>query len=366
MKKYINKIFIIIVLIIMILPFIFMNKDIQGISKLENRKLNKLPELDASCLSEPVRYFEGINNWYTDHVGFRDNMMKLNARFLMKYFRKSASKDVILGKEDWLFYNGEKGVSINEYMAKSLYNEDELKLILNNLEGLKSWCDNYGINLVLMIIPDKEHVYSRYMPDDIHEFNKQKNVDLVCDYIKKNSDINLIYLKDDLERESYNRQVFQKYDSHWNDYGAYIGYKAIQSALNKQARSFDEFSPKEYEALSGDLAGMTLVNDMFASYTDYEIDDSKYSECLYESDKGSRYSIFNNSGKYESIFFMGDSFRERLMKFLNYDYKKAFFVHRYEQNFADVLKEKPDILVYQLVERYVDELKTGLSYDSCN
>ena len=54
---------------------------------------------------------------------------------------------------------------------------------------------------------------------------------------------------------------------------------------------------------------------------------------------------------------MGDSFRDALKPMLSRTFEYSDFVHRDTEIFNEVLKEKPDIFVYQMVERYVSRLE---------
>lgn len=356
MRKVLNYIFIVLFLAVCIIPLIFSNKKAGMISKVENRALAEFPEVfnDDGAINPELK--TGFNSWLNDNIGFRDTLMGFNTKIQYTLFNKINSSDVILGKNGWLFYQGEGGISINDYQAKTLYTEKQLKKILNNVTELQKWCDDNGMEFVLMLMPNKEHIYREYMPDGIKEVHKEKNIDLVVDYIRENSDIKVVYPKEELLKAKEKYDVYYKYDTHWNNLGAYEGYKALMSALNITPLSFENIEAREYDG--GDLANMAMLSEIIEAYDENFISYSGTVEILYDDENGNNaYQKYRYNDGHGKIFFMGDSFRDALKPMLSRTFEYSDFVHRDTEIFNEVLKEKPDIFVYQMVERYVSRLE---------
>lgn len=359
MRKVLNYIFVVLFLAVCIIPLIFSNKKAGMISTVENRALAEFPKVfnDDGAVNPELK--TGFNSWLNDNIGFRDTLMSINTKIQYTLFDKINSEKVILGKNEWLFYQGEEGISINDYQAKTLYTEKQLKKILNNVTELQKWCDDNGMEFVLMLMPNKEHIYREYMPDGIEEVHEEKNIDLVVDYIRENSDIKVVYPKEELLKAKEKYGVYFKYDTHWNDLGAYEGYKALMAALNITPVSFENIETREYN--DGDLANIAMLSGMTKAYDENFISYSGTVETLYDDKNGNnayqKYRYNNGHGK---IFFMGDSFRDALKPMLSRTFEYADFVHRDTEIFDEVLKEKPDIFVYQMVERYVPRLEKSV------
>ena len=359
MRKVLNYIFVVLFLAVCIIPLIFSNKKAGMISTVENRALAEFPKVfnDDGTVNPELK--TGFNNWLNDNIGFRDTLMSLNTKIQYTLFDKINSSNVILGKNGWLFYQGEGGISINDYQAKTLYTEKQLKKILKNVTELQKWCDDNGMEFVLMLMPNKEHIYREYMPEGIEEVHEEKNIDLVVDYIRENSDIKVVYPKEELLKAKEKYDVYYKYDTHWNDLGAYEGYKALMAALNITPLSFENIETKEYD--SGDLANMAMLSGLTKAYTESFITYDDDVETLYEDNKGNntyrKLKYANGQGK---IFFMGDSFSDAMRPMISRTFEYSDFVHRDTKIYDEVLKEKPDIFVYEMVERYVPRLEKSV------
>lgn len=359
MRKIINYIFIVLFLCVCVLPVIFSNKKDGMISQVENRELASFPEIFDADGNINTEVKTGFNNWLNDNIGFRDNLMTLNTTFQFTLFDKINSSDVILGKDEWLFYQGEGGISIQDYQAKNLYTEKQLKKFLKNVKELQKWCDDNDMEFVLMLMPNKEHIYREYMPDGIQEIHKKKNIDLVVEYIRENSDIKVVYPKEELLKAKENYDVYYKYDTHWNDLGAYVGYKCLMNALGIDPLSFESIENRMYK--EGDLVNMAMLSEMIEPYTENFIEYEGDVETLYNDNNANyayeKFRSVNGKGK---IFFMGDSFRTSLKPMLARTFEYSDFVHRDTKIFDEVLKEKPDVFVYEMVERYVPMLEYSI------
>ena len=359
MRKVLNYIFVVLFLAVCIIPLIFSNKKAGMISTVENRALAEFPKVfnDDGTVNPELK--TGFNSWLNDNIGFRDTLMSLNTKIQYTLFDKINSSDVISGKNGWLFYQGEGGISINDYQAKTLYTEKQLKRILKNVTELQKWCDDNGMEFVLMLMPNKEHIYREYMPDGIEEVHEEKKIDLVVDYIRENSDIKVVYPKEELLKAKEKYDVYYKYDTHWNDMGAYEGYKALMASLNITPVSFENIETREYD--SGDLANMAMLSGLTKAYTESFITYDDDVETLYEDDKGNntykKLKYANGQGK---IFFMGDSFSDAMRPMISRTFEYSDFVHRDTKIYDEVLREKPDIFVYEMVERYVGVLKKSV------
>lgn len=336
MRKFINYIFIIVFITICILPLVCANKQGGGVSEVENRELAVFPRAFDQEGNFNNNIKEEFNNWLNDNIGFRDTMMRLNTKVQFDLFQKIDSSDVILGKNNWLFYQGENGIAISDYQAAELYTEDELKKILKNVEELQKWSEKNGMEFVLMLIPNKEHIYSDYMPDGIREIHKEKNIDLVVDYIRKNSNVKIVYPKEQLLNKRESQDVFYRYDTHWNDTGAYEGYKCLMDELGIEPLSFNNM--KKIKKDDGDLSNMAMLAGMMEAYDEKFISYNGTVETLYDDGNGNNaYQKYRyNSGR-GKIFFMGDSFRDALKPMLSRTFEYADFVHRDTEIFNEVL-----------------------------
>lgn len=319
----------------------------------ENRELASKPELDYSNYLEFPNLYE---NYFNDHTAYKNQFIKLNNLINIKLFNTLDNSQVILGKDNWLFYKGEGGIAINEYKAENLYSKGQLEQILYNVVEYRNKIkETTGSDFILMLIPDKEHVYEELLPDYIHSKSDIKRIDQIYDYITQNSDVKVCYPLNVLRNAKKGNQVYYKYDTHWNQLGAYYGsmdlLKTIGVTKNRNLE-FDMISD-----VSGDLAGMIYLREYFFDDSDYLLknyfNNINVNEIFNDSQGNlslTKYKSSVNNNK--KIYFVGDSFREAMKKYLSKQFKDCTFVHRDVFNKNDYLDEHPDVFVYEMVERY--------------
>lgn len=186
------------------------------------------------------------------------------------------------------------------------------------------------------------------MPATIHRTSKISRTDTLVDYLKSNSDLEIIYPKDELLAEAGQYQLYYKYDTHWNSLGAYIGVQHLVELISGTRSYLDDekiISYQDTKAIKGhvDLAVMMDMQDYF---------DDDY---FYEIPKYSKYSI--NSKTDSSVLLVGDSFRTEMSDYIPYYFYDNEIVSRDSYN-SNLLNEKCiDILILEYVERYSDGME---------
>ena len=67
----------------------------------ENRELAAFPEVSLSSLGE---FPEAFEEFYKDHLPFKNALVSLNNYMDTSLFRNTKIGDVVIGKDNWLFY----------------------------------------------------------------------------------------------------------------------------------------------------------------------------------------------------------------------------------------------------------------------
>lgn len=360
MKDNRLNILIIIIFIGMItLPQVFsyiLDED-KNIVVLENRPLSEKPELKLETIKQYPTEFE---NYYNDHVPFRAKLTNLWANINHKIFNTTIdNKDVIIGKDGWLFYRGEEGQSVEQIQAIEKYSIDDKIQILNNLQISVNKFNDMGIQTFIFIVPNKENIYREYLPDTIPIKNDVSFAEDLITYIRNNSKLNVVYPKQELLNAKQNYQIYKKSDTHWNDVGAFIGTIALQKAIdpnfiydtnNIEVAELDEKDNR-------DLAQMASLEDI---YDNKVVVKDFYPEIEYTvSDRFLYEEYISNSENDKTILIIGDSFRESMRPYFSKLYKRVCYMHRdkYYWNANLVEEINPDIIIIQAIERYSDYLK---------
>ena len=215
-----NKFVIILFLLLLTAPS-FVWKSIENnmsIVSVENRALAEKPTLNIKNIDE---YPQNMEAYINDHLPFRNIMITLKNNFDYCFFSSTSNNKVIIGKEEWLFYNSvSDGDPIACYKGENLLSESQLKQIANNLTITKDNLATQGCQLVIFIAPNKERVYSEYMPNYYGVPATEYQAKQIVDYINQNTDVSIVYpyerlmeVKDEL---GSSRPLYYKADTHWN------------------------------------------------------------------------------------------------------------------------------------------------------
>jgi hypothetical protein len=256
------------------------------------------------------------------------------------------------GNGGYLFHmNANDGTSLHDYMADEYYTDSELKAIADNLNAQKKYVESKGAKFVLLLIPNKENVYSEYMPAYVERKNEVTKQDKLVEYLKDNTDLDIVYTKNTLLENKNDFQLYYRTDTHANMVGSlFILSDLFEDIFGKKIDvSLDKFDI-HMETYLGDLGNMANATDRYAS------------DMVYYYPEG---SVADDEKIDSSIMLVGDSFSEflnieagyyfkggvdhRLITEYGYDYEKAT-----KSGFDD---STPEYVVWEVVERYIDRLK---------
>lgn len=277
------------------------------------------------------------------------------------YFPAREMNGTIFGRDDWMFCNYDN--SIGYYCGSNLMSEQQMADRLSLMQRLQQICDSRGIKLQFMIAPNKEQVYSEFMPTYTIE-NSYKKVQRFVDYARQNSSIKIIYPLEELRAAKNIMSTYYKYDTHWNHYGSFIATQALYKAMGLAYVSPDSVSYTDGSCIWG------LVITAGLSWQDYERDydhipDYKPEVELFNTEgeidfihteKSAVYRTDSTAADDSRFVMIGDSFRLYMMPYLERDFAHVSIAHR--DNVNDVCDDirQADILVVECVERLDDSL----------
>lgn len=142
----------------------FFLKENVGNENGENRTLSDKPILSFSDIKNYPSEYE---KYYNDNLPYRDFLIQCDSIFNFFLFHESSVEAVIIGKENWLFYDSRKksdGDTLADLYGDNLFTQEELQTICDNLSKAKDSLNAEGIQFVLFIAPNKERVYQSYLP----------------------------------------------------------------------------------------------------------------------------------------------------------------------------------------------------------
>lgn len=359
MKKELHNSILIIVFILMItLPQIsfWVFQDEITIENTENRTLATKPKFKFSTIEEyPSRY----NKYYNDHIPYRGILKNIWSNLNYDIFKTTVDDIVVLGKENWLFNT--RNYSFEQTQGTLQFSEDELERGTNILKANDEKLKNKGIEYYILILPEKENLYREYLPDNIKFKEKETRTEKLVEYVKNNSDLNIIYPKEELEKGKESYQVYRTYDTHWNAIGAIIGVIELQKAIDSTFdMTLEELEPEAIGTEKGGLSNIANLNNKFQDI-DYQIN-GFYEEikCEIKETNDTYVEYESNSENDKTVVVIGDSFREEMRPYFSKLYKRVIWVHRDDYKKSMIEQFNPDIVVHESVERVSNKLFKNL------
>ncbi|MBR5438495.1 MAG: hypothetical protein IKV21_06210 [Clostridia bacterium] len=260
----------------------------------------------------------------------------------------------IEGKHNWLFYNGENSMAY--YKGTNILSEEQMQEYERLMKKLKSICDEKGIRLQYMIMPNKEQVYSEFMPD-VEVKEGKKRVELFVEHMEK-AGINIVFPLEALRQAKPYWLVYKRHDTHWSAAGAYIGVQELYKALGMETTDLMTLKVKERSVKNGGLIQLGGYSEnAFTGDKNYTITYKPEIELTYESGekKGAVTRISESTSENKCNFvLLGDSFRTEMIRFLEKDFSRCTITHKNNMGQTAVINavREADILVISSVERY--------------
>lgn len=209
----------------------------------EYRKLSKTPfPEDAPLISIP----KNINEYFNDNFGFRNTFIKIYGYIKLNIFNTHPLNSVNLGKNGWIFMNPMVFPTPETWYKTADFTKEQLQEITDFLEAERRWLNERGIIYIVEIVPYKEHVYSNEYLYPNHIVSKPLLEHFIT-AIKQNTKVNLVDLRQPLIQAKLDYPVYYHTDSHWNQWGAFIGYQEIGKIITKEYPNFHLFIPTDFE-----------------------------------------------------------------------------------------------------------------------
>ena len=312
----------------------------------ENRELAQAPTGPYASLGE---FAEGWERYAVDNFGFRPYLIRWNSILKLTFLGVSPVPSVILGKDSWLFYHSEAladGNTINDFRGTIPLSQAELVRLQRQLEANQRAFAARNIAYLVAIVPNKSTIYSEYLPDSIRTFRSTTRLDQLVDHMRRHSQVKILDLRDALFRAKSEHPVYWKTDSHWNSYGAYIGYVEIMRQLSAYLPALApapiaaDAVKTERAPTGGDLAHMLFLQDAMAEEND------------------TRFNLDNapNPLQMGSLIFRHDSFGDGLYPYLHRSFKELANIAPFAPyRFEAIFEKHPEAVLHVFAERYITQ-----------
>ena len=304
---------------------------------IEKRELRELPSLENYTLEQlPQAYTDYIS----DHFPMRRIIMKAASVTSFKLFNAVRSDAVVIGENRFLFLNHMSGTSPrDDYQGTNLFSEEELSSVVNSATQLVESAKQRNQQVIIMIVPNKEEVYSKYLPDSYPRVNDITRRQQVVNQMSQAGIPIIDPTEELLEYSATEDDLYHRADTHWTGKGAYLGAQKLLDNLGIEYIDYSANSFTEGNYYESDIANLCNLYD---EYTDTTERDAAKDICIEKNEK--------------TIAVVGDSFSWRLKEYLEESFSQVYsFDHYVDQQ--KLMETETDILVIQLVERNIGSIK---------
>ncbi|MCI9376884.1 MAG: hypothetical protein HFF85_10850 [Oscillibacter sp.] len=304
---------------------------------------NQEGTLNKAYLSQLLDYVE-------DHHFLHQKMITAWSALNVKTLHTSITKDVILGKNNWLYY----GETLSDYTGAGRMSNWEIYAAARNLALVAEYCEQAGMQFLFTIAPNKNSLYPENMPEfTIH--SGPSNAEALGAALETEG---VPYLNLFEVFRSQDETLYFTQDSHWNSKGAALAADAVNAALNRESSYFDgPFVPAEdhrsdlYDMLCP--AGPDLETDLkYGGTLDFT-----YDMPIRSAENLTIMTTGTGSG---SLYMFRDSFGNPLYPYLADSYEHTLFSRSVEFDIERAVMQEADTVVIELVERNLDYLLQNL------
>lgn len=226
------------------------------VERLEDRKPAPMPAAPRS-LSQAYHYMAEISHFLDDHYGLREAAIRLRARLGFWLLGDTFNNDVSVGQRGWLFLTGQG--ELPDTLRADPLPPRALEEWAQSIEERRAWLAARGIRYLFVLAPDKRTIYPENLPRYQKRPGPTRREQLDEIMAGQSAFLDLTQVMRD---EKARRQVYYRWDTHWNRYGAYQGYRAVVQHLGlPPAPEYLGHAPdaENHEGDLGRLSGLTLT-----------------------------------------------------------------------------------------------------------
>ncbi len=288
------------------------------------------------------------------------------------------SYSVIVGYDGYMFYED----TIDDFTGQGFLHDEIYNRTVNMLRERNNWAEKNGKKFYFVIAPNKNTVYPDYMPEGYTMASYRRYDQFVS--LVNSAGLTAVDLRSTMSaavKADPERNLYYKYDTHWNNHAGYLAYQTTMNMIKKDFPNVIIHDKSEYqinycESYMKDQAYYLGYYDHFKEYGPvYTLKSGKTANLTwylpkenggqfafaYEATSGPnkgfndglyrlQYTNSNNTSC-PNLYVMRDSYSIAMIPFL----KDSFYMSTYNWTFvfseAEILESKADAILVIVAER---------------
>ena len=324
----------------------------------EYRLMAQFPRFQPS-FDGVLEYPKGFEAWWQDHFGYRSTLVHYFSLMRSKIPGFRVGNTVIAGKDGWFYTIDEE--TIEDYRGKYVLTPEELELAKAVLEERRDWMAEFGVHYIFTVPPAKWAVYPEYLPDHIRVAEEHSIWRQLREYLEKNSDIEIVDLKNLLLDAKQKFRVFYRTDTHWTKLGAFVATLELQRKLAEtypsiEVDALENYEVQEFKYIWGDLARvMGLRGSVWETGFRLKRVAPRDKLVKLEGDPTLKFAFYEKpslKGRGLKLMMLYDSFGARMPEFFAHSFAEARF-YRSPPDPELIAGERPDVLIQEKGQRVI-------------
>lgn len=320
----------------------------------ENRMKKTMPYIYSEEMGVNLKFPDEFEAFFADNFGFREQMVTALNLLTAGVFSDTPSEKAVVGKEGYLFFSE----TLHDYTCEDVISDATAYRIARILALQQEYAQGRGMRFVFTVAPNKNSVYPEYMPQRILSGSGPNNLAKLSKALE-DMGVNYLDLKAELTAHKGEKPLYYHEDTHWNDLGALIAYRAVMKSVAPDILDYERYTDISPEVLydhGGDLHNF-IYPALPGNSLRYRFPISK----AYKSDRPVNLERDITTGTVSGknsfkLLMFRDSFGIGLFPFLSNNLGRAFYSTEFPYHYALLDKEKPDALLIEIVERNIPEL----------
>jgi len=320
----------------------------------------KFPTLENNNI---FKYFSDFDAYYSEKFNGRSMYYRSMSGLKYNLFGTSAKREsVLVGKDGFLFLGNNASNIINETLGLDLFSDKEVERIEKRMLQALNWMDKKDIKFYITVGPNKHTIYPEKLPSKVDTSQRTK-INQIADVVNGIENATWIGLEENLIKAKKHGLLYHKTDTHWNTFGGYFAYRQIMNILNKDFPGEFIPMPLSYMERYSDektISGLTRMLDYPIHESTNEVrvlnvrSKAQAKELNMKHHRKDAEIRFKAPKKKRKAVIIRDSYSIALVDFLKEHFEEVVFIWTGKLTKDIILKEDPDIVIYQVVERNVD------------
>jgi alginate O-acetyltransferase complex protein AlgJ len=264
---------------------------------------------------------------------------------------------VVEGRDGWLFLGGYGNTDVLRlYTDEHSIGDDVLARWARTLARRQAYLASRGITYLTFVVPDAYAVYPDKLPAGV-DLAASTPFERLSPILDEAVMAGCVFPLQQLIDGRSSEETFQSVDTHWTDWGGWLGYNAAMSALQLVLPTIRIVRPDELtwsvRSIFGAL-GSIVTPERSASAPVAKITRPAARVTLHiTTEMRDGYVVFEQDApELPSAVIFRDSFMTAPGKFFCESFRRTVFVSSPNTVFYDLVeRERPEVVIHQLAER---------------